>query len=69
MAKQNNELVYFNALKRIAGYQSPEKLRRASERDYGLPAEEAIEMAYENVLAEAKGAIKGKRAPKDLPNG
>lgn len=66
MAKQNNELVYFSALKRIASYQSPERLRRNAERNYGLPAEEAIEMAYENVLAEAKAAIKGKRSPTEV---
>lgn len=69
MAKQNNELIYFNALKRIASYQSPERMRRAAEREYGLQAEEAIEMAYENVLAEAKRAIKGKRVPKEKDNG
>jgi len=60
----SNELAYFNALKRIAAFQSPDKLRRNAERQYGLQGEEAIEMAYENVLAAAKAAIRGKRAPK-----
>ena len=49
------------ALKRIASYQSPDSLRRHSERDYGCDPEEAIEMAYENVINEAKAAIKGVR--------
>jgi hypothetical protein len=51
------------ALKRISAYQSVETLRRHSRRDYGLDAEEAIEMAYENVIFEAKAAIKGVRRP------
>lgn len=54
----------FTALKRIAAYDSLERLRRDSERSYGLDYEEALEMAYDNVLEEAKSAIKGMRAPK-----
>jgi hypothetical protein len=61
----NNELAYYEALKRIASYQSPEKLRRCADKQYGLPEDEAIEMAYENVIEEAKRAIKGKRSPKE----
>lgn len=55
----------YDALKRITRYQSPEYLHRHSKRDWGLdnPAE-AIEYAYENVLAEAKAAIKGMRRPR-----
>lgn len=49
------------ALKRIASYQSPASLRRYADRDYGCDGEEAIEMAYENVISEAKAAIKGVR--------
>lgn len=64
MDKTSNELRYFNALKRIASYQSPERLAKGAERQYGLAPSEAIEMAYENVLSEAKAAIRGKRAPK-----
>ncbi|NID06607.1 hypothetical protein HBF26_17055 [Luteibacter jiangsuensis] len=65
----SNEAAYFDALKRIASYQSPERLRRGAEKQYGLTPEEAIEMAYENVIEEAKRAVKGKRrpAPKDTP--
>lgn len=58
------EIKLYNALKRITLYDSPDKLRRRSEKDYGLPPEETIEMAYENVLAEAKAAVKGVRKPK-----
>ena len=38
-------------------------LETKSERVYGLPPGEATEYAYENVLATAKGAIKGTRKP------
>lgn len=62
-----NELRYFDALKRITCYQSPERLRKESEHDWGLPYEEALEYAYENVLNEARVAIKGKRMPKAAP--
>ena len=53
----------YDALKRITRYQSPDDLRRVSERKYGLDGDEAIEMAYENVLNEARSAIKGLRRP------
>lgn len=53
----------YDALKRIARYQSPDQLRRGSERQYGLSANEAIEYAYENVLFEAKAATMGMRRP------
>jgi len=53
----------FDALKRIASYQTPDQLRRGSRKQYGLEAEEAIEYAYENVLEEAKRATKGLRRP------
>lgn len=53
----------YDALKRIAQYESPAKLRRTAERSYGLSPDEAIEMAYENVIEEAKQAIKGVRRP------
>jgi hypothetical protein len=57
------EIRYFDALKRITRYQSVERLRKKSEQDWGLLFEEALEMAYENVLDDAKRAIKGKRRP------
>lgn len=53
------------ALKRIASYDSPEKLRRTSQKVYGLEGDEAIEMAYDNVLSEAKAAVHGVRPPKN----
>lgn len=46
-------------LKRIKAYDSPEKIRRYSEKKLGLDFEEAIEMAYENMHGEAQ--IKGVR--------
>lgn len=60
----NKEQKLYDALKRITMYDSPEKLTRRAERDYGLEPNEAIEMAYENVLAEAKQALKGMRRPR-----
>lgn len=55
------EIKFFDALKRIAAYDPPERIRRNSGRDYGLDADEAIEYAYENVIFEAKNATKGVR--------
>lgn len=56
--------LYFDALKVITKYMSPDKLRQIAEKKYGLSPEEAIEMAYENVLETASATIKGKRRPK-----
>lgn len=53
----------YDALKRIGSYTPPEKLRRTSERTYGLEGDEAIEMAYENVIQEAKNALRGMKRP------
>lgn len=53
----------YDALKRIAAYQSPDQLRRGAQKQYGLDADEAIEYAYENVLFEAKVVLKGARRP------
>ena len=58
----------YDALKRIASYQPPESLHRTAGRVYGLDGNEAIEMAYENVISEAKSAIKGMRRPKGEPS-
>ena len=55
------EIRLYDALKRIAAYQSPETLQRRAERDWGVDGAEAVEMAYENVLLEAKSATKGIR--------
>lgn len=60
----NNELLYFETLKRITkDYQTTAQLRRNSEKLYGLSYEEALEMAYENIQGEAAKAIHGKRKP------
>ena len=49
------------ALKRIVAYQSPARLRRNSQKDWGVGFEEAMEMAYENIQQEAKDGLKGVR--------
>lgn len=54
----------YDALKRISMYDKPERIRRDAGKRYGLDPVEAVEMAYENILAEAKAAIKGMRRPK-----
>lgn len=61
----SREQRFFDALRRISQYESPDRLRRNADKDYGLSGEEAIEMAYENVIAEAKRAIHGQRRPKN----
>lgn len=65
----NSEERLHAALVRISKYLPPEKLHRQSERLYGLDGSEAIEMAYENVLAEAKAALKGYRKPRAKATG
>lgn len=62
-AKPTREQAYFDALRRIASYEPPGRLRKSAGRAYGLDAGEAIEMAYENVIEEAKAAIKGRKRP------
>jgi hypothetical protein len=58
-------LQMYAALQRIKAYQSPERLRKRSGKDWGLDdGNEAIEMAYENVLHEAKNGLLGVRLPK-----
>lgn len=53
----------FFALKMIVEeYQTPGELLKASEVDFGLSYEEVIEMAYENIKAEAFEAIQGIEA-------
>lgn len=47
-----------NSLKKIKAYQTPDRLRKDSEKDWGLDFEEAIEMAYENIQSEAAFASK-----------
>ncbi len=60
----SNEQIYYDMLKRITLYDSPEKLRKSSEKNWGLPFDEAIEYAYDNIQSDAKRAIRGKRRPK-----
>lgn len=64
MPKVNYEERFYVALKRITSYMTPAQLRRAAEKQYGLDHAEALEMAYENVIGEAKCALRGyKRKP------
>jgi hypothetical protein len=53
----------YDALKTISQFDSPERVMAGSEA-MGLDPSEALEMAYDNVLAEAKSAIRGIRRPK-----
>lgn len=52
------ERYYHAVLTRIASYEDPERLKEASEDEYGVEPSEAVEMAYENVLGEAEVALK-----------
>ncbi len=60
---------FWIALHVISKYLPPERLRAQSEKLYGLPGEEAIEYAYENVLQLACLAIKGRKRPKESSSG
>lgn len=52
-----------NALIKISkGYQTASQLRKSSKSMCGLDYEEALEMAYENIQAEASAAVKGVKA-------
>jgi hypothetical protein len=47
-------------LKKIAReYQTPGQLRRGCDKEYGLGYEESLEMAYENLQAEAAHGANG----------
>lgn len=64
MSKLNERaLKLYDALRRIASYTPPDRMKRDNERGrgYGLDADEEIEMAYENVIQEAKLATRGMR--------
>lgn len=61
MKRVSREQRFEWALRRIAAYDSPARLRRESEGRYGLDYAEALEMAYENMQGEAKAALKGLR--------
>lgn len=67
MPKVDHEERFYVALKRITAYMTPAQLRRNAERQYGLDHAEALEMAYENVIGEAKHALRGyRRKPKPI---
>ena len=63
-ARTELEIKLLIALKRISSYDPPSRLRKQSKGDWGLGFEEAIEMAYENIQAEAKEAVRGVRTAK-----
>ena len=63
MTQKKIEQMY-NALRRITMYDNPARLKKTSGARYGLPDFEAIEYAYENVLAEARVGLRGVRMPK-----
>lgn len=46
------------AMRRISKYQDVDELRKSADEEYGIGADEAIQMAYENVLFEAHSALK-----------
>jgi len=57
---------YRTTLERIArNYQTPSQLARSCGDDFGLDYSEAIEMAYENMQAEAKAVLKRFRMPSE----
>ncbi len=62
MTEREQRMYY--ALKRISSYLLPDQLAKQSQKLYGLDGDEAISMAYENVIWEAKAAIKGMRRPR-----
>jgi regulator of RNase E activity RraB len=62
MKKNELAVKMYNVLMKIAKwYQTPDQLRKNCKKEYGLGFEESLEMAYENLQAEAKAAIKGVR--------
>lgn len=62
--KQSNEQRYYDTLKRIADdYDKSKYLIRDANKRYGLAPVEVLEMSYDNIQAEAKKAIKGKKRP------
>jgi hypothetical protein len=63
MMPRNNEQRYYDALKRITQYQSVERMRKHSDKDWGLSFEEALAGAYENVIYDAKYAIRRRKRP------
>lgn len=65
MTKEQQTIIrLYDALKTITKYQTPDQLRRSSQKSWGLDYEEALGYAYENIQGTAKNAIKGVRIPK-----
>ena len=59
------ERFYFDTLRRISrDYLTVEQIKRNAERKYGIPYQEALELAYENMQLDAADVIKGKRRPR-----
>lgn len=56
--KYDREAYLHNVLYQIASYADAETIRADAPEKYGLEPEEAIEMAYENVIEAARHAIK-----------
>lgn len=64
MTDLTNEQRYYDTLRRIAReYQTAARILKGPSL-VGLDEVEELEMAYENIQAEAAAAIKGKRRPK-----
>lgn len=63
-ASQSRVRKMYDALKTITKYQTPARLRKDSERLYGLAGDEAMDIAYENIIEHARAAIHGMRKPK-----
>lgn len=55
------ELKLFDALVRISSYERPHRLHQRAPRDFEMSGDEAIEIAYENIIEEARSALKGVR--------
>lgn len=54
MLKEKHYAQMYAALSRIKAYQSPDQLKKDSWEEWGVPdGNEAVEMAYENVIHEA----------------
>lgn len=65
MNNKLSEQIYYDTLRRIAkDYMPAERILRDGDKKYGVPGDEALVMAYENIQADAAAAIRGRRRPK-----
>ncbi len=62
VARTELERQLLAALRRIANYMTVEAMERDA-KNIGLSPHEYVEMAYENVIGEAKRATRGVRLP------